>query len=521
MQMLSSRIVRRPAIASAVLVLSTLRASPQDAPQQPPIFRGGTTLVQVDAIVADVSGHPIADLAAGDFEVLDDGRPVPIQRVRFLGAEVYGGDATLAPIRTPDDEEREASRDDVRVYAIFLDDYHVQRMGELRIIESLLAFVRQLPATDLVAVYYPLDSVTDVHFSRDREPVLKAIRVFKGRLGDYQPVRPVEEEHLRYPREIERIRRQITSTALEGLATHLGAIKQGRKTVLFISEGFVEPISELQDVYQAANRSNVAIYPIDPRGMTGNDRGTTPGQMMNFTIGDRDMLRALALETGGRAIVYRNDISGEIQQIVRDASAYYLIAYESPHPDDGKFHRVTVRVKRPRATVFARTGYWSLKRGQNTDGPASFAPVVPPAVQEAMNRLADSLRPNAEEPAEPPRRVKLPEPPAPQSTVLLLSPPAVSLARGRTVGEPVARREFRRTDTMVVRASTTGQPTAIAQLLDRYGQRLTDIPVTPSAGACELTLPLGNLGPGDYVIELSARGAAETARQYVAFRVVR
>src|SRR5436190_22353437 len=49
------------------------------APQQPPVFRGGTTLVQVDAIVSDASGQPIMDLAAADFEVLDDGRPVPIQ----------------------------------------------------------------------------------------------------------------------------------------------------------------------------------------------------------------------------------------------------------------------------------------------------------------------------------------------------------------------------------------------------------------------------------------------------------
>src|SRR5437773_8195021 len=239
------------------------------AQTQPPIFRGGTTLVQVDAIVADSSGQPLMDLAAGDFAVLDDGRPVPLQSVRFLGAETYSGDPTLAPIRTHDDEEREASRDDVRVYAIFLDDYHVQRFGELRVIEPLLAFVRQLRATDLVAVYYPLDSMTDVHFAREREPALKAIREFKGRRGDYQPIRPVEEEHLRHPRDIESIRRQITSSALQGLAIHLGAIKQGRKTVLFVSEGFVEPISELQDLYQAANRSNVAIYPLDPRGMTG------------------------------------------------------------------------------------------------------------------------------------------------------------------------------------------------------------------------------------------------------------
>src|SRR2546430_3299671 len=275
-------------VSFALLLLvatGVLAGAPQAPVQQPPVFRGGRTLVQVDAIVTDGSGRPMVDLAAADFEVLDDGRRVPLERVRFLGAAAYEGDAALAPIRTHDDETREASRDDVRVYAVFLDDYHVERTGELRVIEPLIAFVQSLPPTDLVAVYYPLDSMTDVHFARDREPVVKAIRSFRGRRGDYQPTRPVEEEHLRYPRDIERIRRQITMSALEGLATHLGGIKQGRKTVIFVSDGFTEPVDELRDVYESASRANVAVYPLDPRGMmTGPSRGTTSAQMMNFTI---------------------------------------------------------------------------------------------------------------------------------------------------------------------------------------------------------------------------------------------
>jgi hypothetical protein len=36
-----------------------------------------------------------------------------------------------------------------------------------------------------------------------------------------------------------------------------------------------------------------------------------------------------------------------------------------------------------------------------------------------------------------------------------------------------------------------------------------------------LQLVLGNLGPGDYIIELCARAGDESAQQYVAFRVLR
>ena len=92
--------------------------------------------------------------------------------------------------------------------------------------------------------------------------------------------------------------------------------------------------------------------------------------------------------------------------------------------------------------------------------------------------------------------------------------------RGLTVGEPVSRHEFHRTDTIVVRAAPTGSASASAKLLDRKGQALTDLPVAPGKDA-EWRLPLGSLGPGDYVIEVTARTADTQAQQFLAFRVVR
>ena len=511
--------MRRVWLLSAVLLASAVVSTQTP---QPPTFRGGTNLVQVDAIVSDAGGRPIVDLIASDFDLLDDGKPVPVDRVRFLGAAEYSGDATLAPIRTHDDEEREASRDDVRVYAIVLDDYHVERMHELRVIEPLLAFVGQLAPTDLVAVYYPLDSVTDVAFSRDRDPVLKAIRAFYGRLGDYTPKCPVEEEHLRHPLDIPRIRREITMSALEGLATHLGGIKQGRKAIVWVTEAFNEPIDELRELYEAANRANVAVYPLDPRGLSTDPRvgrGPTARDVMAMQLPAREFMRTLAIETGGRPM-FGNDVKAELGQVIRDSRAYYLIAYESPHPDDGKFHRVTVRVKRPRATVFARGGYWAFKRGENTLTATAAAPVVPRAVQVAIDGLADSLRPNAEEPIETRWRI-LPAPAAPSGPAPLLASPTIALAHGRLVGDPVSRREFRRIDTLVVRAVTARTASVSARLLDKHGQPLTDLPVAADVETCELRLPLGSLGPGDYVVELAARAGNETAQQYLAFRLLR
>jgi hypothetical protein len=66
----------------------------------------------------------------------------------------------------------------------------------------------------------------------------------------------------------------------------------------------------------------------------------------------------------------------------------------------------------------------------------------------------------------------------------LLAAPTVAVMQGRTVGVPAVRWEFRRTDTLAVRAATTGAPAVTARLLDRLGRPLVDLPVTPAeAGA--------------------------------------
>ena len=90
-----------------------------------------------------------------------------IRSLRLLGqsSEVMG---PFAPIRNVDDELREASRDEVRVFAILLDDYHVVRQRELRVIPPLRSFIEHLPVADLVGVYGLFDSIADPHLNRDR-----------------------------------------------------------------------------------------------------------------------------------------------------------------------------------------------------------------------------------------------------------------------------------------------------------------------------------------------------------------
>ena len=122
---------------------------------------------------------------------------------------------------------------------------------------------------------------------------------------------------------------------------------------------------DLRQIYQAANRNNVSIYAVDPRGLATNEfdiseniNSRTDRDYLNSTM---DTLRIMAEQTDGRAIVNRNDLTLAMKQIVRDASAYYLLGYSSASaPTDGKFHDIKVRIRRPGVQVRARRGYWAV-----------------------------------------------------------------------------------------------------------------------------------------------------------------
>ena len=112
--------------------------APQDpapAPDQQPVFRAGVNFVRVDVIVSERDGKPVLDLSAKDFEVLEDGKPQAIESFKLIQVRTTPVPGQEAPrqIRTNSDEETEASRDDARIIAIFLDDYHVRRINSMKV----------------------------------------------------------------------------------------------------------------------------------------------------------------------------------------------------------------------------------------------------------------------------------------------------------------------------------------------------------------------------------------------------
>jgi len=220
----------------------------------------------------------------------------------------------------------------------------------------------------------------------------------------------IDVRNAKDPETVERAAKaRATLDSMMRLSNYMAGIRGRRKAVVLFSEGLdfnlddtVGPRSRetpqnpaadnttleamhataildgMQAMFEAATRANVAIYSIDPRGpaseldtmiqATGMPEGAT------LTVGEISMgareelrrqigtLRTFSEVTGGLALVGTNDFAGGFRRIVEDNSAYYVLGYHPPEiKHDGKFHNITVRVKRPGLQVRARRGYYALK----------------------------------------------------------------------------------------------------------------------------------------------------------------
>jgi VWFA-related protein len=375
-------------IGALVVGAATAVVRVQDGQQPGPIFRSRVNVVRVDVSVTGRHDEPVADLQASDFEVVEDGVLQNVETLQFLrldGSRTSDLEESLE-IRSPEHAALEAARDDVRVFAIFLDDYHLDKKPDvtLRVRRALKDFVRQFAANDLIAVMDPLTPLSHLRFTRSQDDLLRRMGELEGRRGELHPVRSVLEEGQLTRRDVWEVRGSVTLSALEALVTHLGGLREGRKSVLFVSQGPVMgPLGgpnedRLKDVLQAANRGNVTIHVFDPRPF-----GDAP-------LGGADVLQRLSRETGGRAIVNSNEPTKRLAQVVGDASAYYLLGY-TPVRDmaDGRFHRIEVKVRRPGVRVLARRGYWA-PTGEEMN-PAVVPETHEPGLPEALSELVEPL----------------------------------------------------------------------------------------------------------------------------------
>ena len=425
------------------------QASPVDAgaedaadPQSPtPIFRTGINYIRVDVIATDGDGNHVTDLTLDDFEVYEDDILQDVDSFQRIEVDTLpqldGEPVTEVGVRRSD-LELAAGRADVRVFVIFLDDYHVREGNSIQAGLMLTDFLENdLIPTDLVGMMYPLMPLSDVRLTRDHEAIITAVKQFRGVKYDYEVRNQFEARYNHYSTMIvERIRNDVSLSALRGLMVYLGGLREGRKSVLVVSEGYTDyvppqlrdqnaemgignpdrgnpfaggsPFEEtssffeasmmmmsLQRVTETANRFNTSLYPVDPRGLAvfefDLDQPAVGFRTDQRALrGTQDSLRVLAEQTDGRAIVNTNDLVPGLQQMLKDSSSYYLLGYNSSvAATDGKFHEIDVRIRREGVRVRARPGYWAITERDAERALTTTANEPPKAVDMALSALAE------------------------------------------------------------------------------------------------------------------------------------
>jgi hypothetical protein len=116
------------------------------------------------------------------------------------------------------------------------------------------------------------------------------------------------------------------------------------------------------------------------------------------------------------------------------------------------------------------------------------------------------------------------------STEAAISTPRVH--RARTVREfqtiaadstavPAVAREFSRTERLLIRFEVYGNATPTAVLMNRNGNKMADVPVaaSPVAGTHQIDLSLASIAAGEYLVEITAKGATGEAKELVPLRV--
>lgn len=409
------------------LCLDPAALNPAQQPESPSaperaVIRVQTRLVQVTVVVQDRKGEPVSGLTKDDFTLLDGGQPQTISFFSQQSDQVLPEGSAPVPPSTYSNRPQRRGGVPASVSVIVIDELNTD-FGDLAYArQQLVKFLLQIQPQDHVALYALGRQLRILHdFTTDSRRLVGVLARYNGQpsgeldasqlppqdespLPNGQPrhwVREEDEEDLdRYlGRAFEQEsdsytedRVKVTLRAMEAIANQLAGLP-GRKNLIWVSDSFPFAISmgypilttreqrtfsdEIGRTRRAVNDANVAIYPVDARGLepmkTVNDpvpHHTNPRSPRRVIVpsdplGDLHLaqasMQALADGTGGRAFSNTDDIQGAIRAAFDDSRLTYVLGYYPTHNKwNGKFREIKVEVKRPGVRLRYRRGYFAM-----------------------------------------------------------------------------------------------------------------------------------------------------------------
>jgi VWFA-related protein len=372
-------------------------------------------VVDVDVYVVDKAGNPVSDLKQDEFEVFEDGKPVPV--VNFYA--VSGKPAKPAPPAAPPAPEAvpetlapapppASSGESQQLHlVVYVDNWSLTPFHRNRVLRQLRSFLAEKlgPEDQVMLVTY--DRALHVRHpftpvAKSLEADLSAIEKMPGNgiqlVSERRQIfQLLQEEHdvpcdakARLVSAYVENRYNETAVRLNALRALISSLAglPGRKAVLYVSDEIAfQPGDEagqlLQEVCATkvdrtrdisgalrrltvdANARRVTFYTLEAAGVppppssSVESAGATMASSLEFfeRSNRQDGLFALAAETGGRAILQANDVRAPLARVAEDLKSYYSLGYSPAHQGDGRVHSIQVKVKRPGVTVRHRQTY--------------------------------------------------------------------------------------------------------------------------------------------------------------------
>ncbi len=229
----------------------------QEPPAQPelPRFRAGANLVRLDAYVS-LNGQSVTNLKAVDFEVLEDGVAQKIENFEFIKPRGPVPQAARAEPTSVTESRQMASESEARLFVLFLDTMHVHLEGSYRAKNPLINLLeRVIGQDDMIGLMTPEMSARNLTLAR-RTTTIEAMLRNNWYWGERQQINtsdPREQDlQMCYPdgpndsrglaqELIDRRRERKTLDAIQDLIIHLEGLRDERKFVIMMSEGWRLP----------------------------------------------------------------------------------------------------------------------------------------------------------------------------------------------------------------------------------------------------------------------------------------
>jgi VWFA-related protein len=413
--------------------------------QTMPTFQVGTRLVTVDVQVRGDKGGAVKGLTKEDFTLQDKGKPqtiavfavtdtstAPTAKTEPLPANVASNRVNSGGIET-----RGAN-------VILFDRLNIPVIADQAVVRTkILALLTSLKPTDRVGFYSLGTSLTMVQdFSDDASKLVEAAKRLSvpgaaagadsldTRLKD--ALAPIEAQDMT-------VRTGTTSRAFETIARHLGGIK-GRKNLIWVTSDF--PLTyglaadrrtnyeaEVAHAVNTMSEANIAVFPMDPRGVAGNasnsslgkdtdaiptsvkEGGLMPGRssasQAPAAVGLKasDTMQTIANATGGKAYYYSNDIGPDVRTVLDEAEVTYTLGfYVEDRALDGKTHDLNVKLAKKPETGGAQLHYRKSYVADNLQSAAAKQqrPEMGALITDALDATAIGIMAaSAPDPAKP------------------------------------------------------------------------------------------------------------------------